>query len=88
MTTNNMSNIARKPLAVGTAAAITLSSVFALGATTPVNAAPLSISQTAVKEAAPQPEAPPSDRPKKPRAPRKNTGTGKTGAKNAATRKA
>jgi small subunit ribosomal protein S3 len=42
---------------------------------------------TAGKPEAPA-EPPPSDRPKKPRAARKSTGTGKTGAKNAATRKA
>jgi small subunit ribosomal protein S3 len=42
---------------------------------------------TAGKPEAPA-EAPPSDRPKKPRTPRKSTGTGKPGAKNAATRKA
>ena len=51
MTTIN--NRARKPAAVSVAAAIALTSVFALGSTAPVNAAPLSISQTAVKEAAP-----------------------------------
>jgi hypothetical protein len=53
MTTGNTGNRARKPIAVGIAAVIALSGAFALGTTAPVNAAPLSISQTAVKEAAP-----------------------------------
>jgi hypothetical protein len=44
---------ARKPVAVAVAAAIALSGAFALGSTATVNAAPLSVSQTAVKEAAP-----------------------------------
>lgn len=38
---------------MGVAAAIALSGAFALGTTAPASAAPLSISQTAVKEAAP-----------------------------------
>lgn len=53
MTTGNTGNRARKPIAVGVAAAIALSGAFAFGTAVPVSAAPLSISQTAVKEAAP-----------------------------------
>ena len=53
MRTGNTGNRVRKPIALGVAATIALSGAFALGTTAPVNAAPLSISQTAVKEAAP-----------------------------------
>jgi len=42
-----------KTVSVGVAAAIALGGAFALGAATQVDAAPLSISQSAVKEAAP-----------------------------------
>lgn len=53
MSTVNMSNRARKPVAAAVAAVVALGGAFALGSTTPVNAAPFAISQTAVKEAAP-----------------------------------
>jgi hypothetical protein len=51
--TNTNSN-ARKPVAIGIAAAIALSGAFALGTTAPASAAPFSVSQAAVKEAAPE----------------------------------
>ena len=53
MTTIIRSKTARTPLALGAAAAISLAGTLALGVATPADAAPLSISQTAVKEAAP-----------------------------------
>src|SRR5690606_39908829 len=53
MSTVNMSNRARKPVAAAVAAAVALGGAFALGSTVPVNAAPFAVSQTAVKEAAP-----------------------------------
>ncbi len=47
------SRTARKPLALGIAAAIALGGAFVPGASAPAAAAPLSINQLAVKEAAP-----------------------------------
>jgi small subunit ribosomal protein S3 len=52
----------------------------------PAAAVAAALASASKPEAAP--EAPGTDKPKKPRAPRKTTGTGKPGAKNAATRKA
>jgi len=53
MSTASMNMKAHKPLALGVAAAIALGGAFALGATAPAGAAPISVSQSAVKEAVP-----------------------------------
>jgi small subunit ribosomal protein S3 len=58
------------------------------GEVMPKNEQPMAAVAAALAVPQPSPEAPASDKPKKPRTPRKSTGTGKSGAKNAATRKA
>jgi small subunit ribosomal protein S3 len=58
------------------------------GEVMPKNEQPMAAVAAALAAPQPAPEAPASDKPKKPRAPRKTPGTGKSGAKNAATRKA
>jgi small subunit ribosomal protein S3 len=58
------------------------------GEVMPKNEQPMAAVAAALAAPQPAPEAPASDKPKKPRAPRKTPGTGKTGAKHAATRKA
>jgi len=58
------------------------------GEVMPKNEQPMAAVAAALAAPQPAPEVPASDKPKKPRAPRKTPGTGKSGAKNAATRKA
>jgi small subunit ribosomal protein S3 len=58
------------------------------GEVMPKNEQPMAAVAAALAAPQPAPEAPASDKPKKPRAPRKTPGTGKSGAKHAATRKA
>ena len=49
-----MSTVRKKSLAIGVAAALSLGGAFALGATAPTQAAPLSVNALALKEAAPE----------------------------------
>ena len=49
-----MSTMTNRSLAIGVAAAISLGGAFALGATSPAQAAPLSVNALALKEAAPE----------------------------------
>jgi hypothetical protein len=49
-----MSTVRKKSLAIGVAAALSLGGAFALGATAPTHAAPLSVNALALKEAAPE----------------------------------
>lgn len=49
-----MSTMTKRSLAIGVAAAISLGGAFALGATGPAQAAPLSVNAMALKEAAPE----------------------------------
>ena len=53
MTEVTIQNTARKPVALAVAAAVALGGSFALGATAPASAAPLSINQMMLKEAVP-----------------------------------
>lgn len=49
-----MSKVRKKSLAIGVAAALSLGGAFALGATAPTHAAPLSVNALALTEAAPE----------------------------------